>query len=281
MAPRSSFHAILLSLFLVGVVRADDTGCCSPPSPPPPLVGGSGSGRSLVSVPVRVPTSTVDRVLTSLLPSLPGRYGGRVPVVAPTSTLGHVLTTLLPPGGRPGFSPSVGVGTSQEVGSILSNYLPPPPGGYSFSANPGGLIISIPTLLPPVATSPASGELTTHLTSILPVTVAPCLASQYISNTVVTSLYISTVSYVTTQTIIQTVAQTFTETCLSPSTTSIPGGLSTCVTGTPIITGAYTLTYSEVVPTIYLPNYLPDLSWETGAGHLIAYQVCSSHIRSL
>ena len=76
---------------------------------------------------------------------------------------------------------------------------------------------------------------------------------------------------------VKTIVQTFTSACV-PSRTSREAlhQLQRLVSpGTPVITGGYTITYTPVVPAEYLLNYLPDLTWETGANHLIAYQVCS------
>ncbi|KAH8595523.1 hypothetical protein B0O99DRAFT_686514 [Bisporella sp. PMI_857] len=130
--------------------------------------------------------------------------------------------------------------------------LPTIVGGYE--------IPPIPTVYPPpetlVPTSTANGN---GLTSTKPVDTGNGCTTPPASVIVLTSLHVSTVSYVTTST--QRITTTAT-----PAYVCIP----TCVAGTPIATGGYTITYRPVRPTPYLSNYLPDLDWEIGSGkHLI------------
>lgn len=126
------------------------------------------------------------------------------------------------------------------INAAIGDYVPPPPPPNYPSGN-----------------TPAStddGDQTSHITTTTRVPVTVCATPQ-ISITLVTSLHVSTVSYITTQAIVQTLTQSY----CPPS--------ATCVTGSPVTTGGYTLTYAEIKPTPYVANYIPNPDWETGSGH--------------
>lgn len=156
--------------------------------------------------------------------------------------------------------------------SATDSYLPSPPSYTppSIVTDPPIIVptISIPPILPPLPTTSLDGV-------TIPVTVNSC-ATPLISISLITSLHVSTVHYVTTETIVLSITQSL---CPPPVPTYGP---TTCVPGTPVTTGGYTITFSEVKPTNNLSGYLPNLLWETGTGgHLIGSQVCFiSHIIS-
>lgn len=144
---------------------------------------------------------------------------------------------------------------------VADGYYPPP----AYTALPPP-VVTVPTYPPGGSqTSTAEGGTTTRPGTTTGVT----CATPQISVSLITSLHVSTVSYVTTQTIVQSLIQSY-----CAPTTAYPTIAATCIAGKPVVTGGYTLTYSEVKPTPYVTPYLPDVDWESGSGdHLIASTV--------